>query len=100
MPLQKSLRKRRSNWPALKLTLPLLALMLTACGNKLPTMPTECAKVAPPAMPELPEQARQVPIPECSPSCTAWLTKQRSEWQKLLNNPEFAVSPVSEHTTK
>ncbi|EPM86752.1 hypothetical protein A260_15578 [Pseudomonas syringae pv. actinidiae ICMP 19068] len=41
------------------------------------------------AAPELPNEARQPPAPPwCSPTCSAGLTRERENWQRLMTNPE------------
>lgn len=75
---------------ALALTLVLLALLLSACSSTPPSLPP--AVVAPPAIPPLPREARQPPVPAwCSPSCYGGLTSIRESW---LNTPMRLGSPA------
>jgi len=82
--VSKSLPKspaRKPNAPHwLKLSLCALPLLLTACGTVREPLPP--VVVAPPAIPPLPQSARQPALPEwCSPTCLeAW----RKEAEKLL----------------
>jgi energy-converting hydrogenase Eha subunit F len=69
------------------LMLSLLMLLATGCT----TQPTNWLpeQVAPPAIPALPNEARQPPAPPwCSPTCSSGLTSERGSWQKLMTVPE------------
>ena len=72
----------------LKWMLPLLVLLLAACGTPQTNSQPDWQQVKPAAIPALPEQARQLPLqPECSPTCSAALTTEQQSWQKLLTKP-------------
>lgn len=62
----------------------LLAWLLSGCATQPQRPPSPPAQAV--SLPPLPQSARQGETPpECSPTCSAWLTQQRAEWQKLLN---------------
>lgn len=45
-------------------------------------------QAAPPAIPQLPNEARQPPAPQwCSPTCSCGLTRERESWQGLMTQP-------------
>lgn len=68
------------------LTLPALALLLSACA--VPLKPLPPAVTAPPVIPPLPLQARQPPAPVwCLPTCSAALTTDRASWLRRLTAP-------------
>jgi hypothetical protein len=70
---------------ALMLWLPML--LLSACTTRPETW--SAAQVAPPAVPQLPSEARQPPAPPwCSPNCSRGLTSERASWQKRMTPPE------------
>ncbi|MNL15218.1 hypothetical protein D3C87_1361930 [compost metagenome] len=62
------------------LTLPLLALLLTACAGPPTTLPVASQPVKPAAIPALP--------PLCLPTCSSALTSERAIWLQLLTKPE------------
>lgn len=78
---------------ALALTLPLLALLLTACAPLRPRPPAAVS------LPALPAQARQTALPSwCSPSCSAALQGELSSWQRQLTQPTPPAQPASAPT--
>lgn len=73
----------------LRLMLPLLVLLLAACATQPTNSQPDWQQVKPAAIPALPEQARQLPLPpNCLPTCSAALTTEQQSWQRLLTNPE------------
>ncbi len=64
----------------------MLPLMLAAgCAHKSTVLPP---LVEPPAIPALPQAARQpTPPPICSPTCSAGLTRLRKELLDMLTKP-------------
>lgn len=67
------------------LMLPLLALLLTGCGPRLAGLQPGSL----PAMPELPQSARQDKSnPNCSPTCLQAWSKKAEQWQKLLTGQD------------
>ena len=77
-----------SNWTVIAI---LLALLLSGCGTlhqQPPSSPISSVRLQP-----LPQSARQGnPPPESSPTFSAWLTKQRESWQKLLTEAAWPDS--------
>lgn len=84
------------SWP----TVALLLLLLLVSGCKTlpqtpPSVPVRSVQVPP-----LPSYAIQPTTPsECLPSCLEWLTAQREEWLRLLQNAGRQGLPASEDTT-
>ncbi|QJD55078.1 putative phosphodiesterase [Pseudomonas phage MR15] len=75
------------NRPLRLLMLLSLTLLATGCASKLESW--QPRQVVCPAIPELPNEARQPPAPPwCSPTCSAGLTRERESWQRLMTNPE------------
>jgi hypothetical protein len=73
--------------PLQLLTLLPLILSGSACTTQPQSWQPE--QVAPPAIPQLPNEARQPPAPLwCSPTCSNGLTSERESWQKLMTQPE------------
>lgn len=65
-----------------------LALLLTACAGQPTSSQLNWQQVKPAAIPALPEQAKQLPAPpECLPTCSDALTKERGAWRRLLIKP-------------
>ncbi|UNY40230.1 o-spanin [Pseudomonas phage vB_PcuM_ KLEP17-4] len=65
----------------------LLALLLSGCGPKLVALQPGSL----PAMPELPQSARQEAKPaECLPTCLQMWSSKAGEWQRLLTAPASA----------
>jgi hypothetical protein len=59
-----------------RLTLPLLAVLLTAC-SAVPKSSLPSAPIPPATVPPLPSEARQPKTPElCSPTCSEGLRKR------------------------
>lgn len=84
---------KRNNhmWP-----LSLLPLLLTACGTAPPSLP-----VAAPAIPPLPQQARQPQPPaSCLPTCNAGLTRLRENLLSTPTPPTPPAAPASGPTTR
>ena len=62
-----------------------LALLLTACAGRQTPLPLDSQLVKPAAIPALPQQARQLPVPSwCLPTCSSALMKDRAIWQDML----------------
>lgn len=87
------LNDRPTNWRAL---LPMLALLLTACGATLPPQP-----VPQPLIPPLPAIARQ-PTPPlvCSPNCSEGLRIELQSWQVMPTKPAQPAKPASGPMTR
>ncbi|CPR20634.1 hypothetical protein BN1221_04427c [Brenneria goodwinii] len=67
----------------------MLSLLLTACGAPLQQLGASSQQVKPAAYPQLPQQARQEPVPQyCSPTCSSALTTERESWQRTLTGQE------------
>lgn len=65
------------------LMLLVLTLLVSGCAGKQENWLPEQA--APPAIPELPSEARQPPAPQwCSPNCSSGLTRERESWQERM----------------
>lgn len=80
--------------PALMLLLPVLLL----AGCKLNSLPIV---VEPARIPPLTQEARQPEPPkECSPTCSAGLTKLRTELLNSLTSRESPALPASSSTTR
>jgi predicted nucleic acid-binding Zn ribbon protein len=78
---------RERNTPLQLLTLLVLILLASACTTQ--PEPWQAEQVAPPAIPPLPNEARQPPAPQwCSQTCSSGLTSERESWQKLMTQPE------------
>ncbi|AHG41147.1 hypothetical protein N018_13405 [Pseudomonas syringae CC1557] len=78
---------RDKNRPLHLLMLLSLTLLATGCASKPESW--QPPQVAPPVIPELPSEARQPPAPQwCSPTCSAGLTRERENWQRLMTSPE------------
>lgn len=84
--------KNASIWLALKPTA--LLLLLTGCAvNSLPSSPPS---VAPPLVPNLPQQALQPNPPLiCLPTCSAGAEKLFSRWRDSLTPHTRRGSPVN-----
>ncbi len=83
------------------LTLAMLLPLLTACAGQQANLSSGSLTVKPAAVPALPPQARQQPVPpECSPTCSSALTKERGAWQQLLTNSELGALPASAPTAR
>ncbi len=80
-----------TNWT---LPLPLVAFLLAGCAKQLqplPPPPSQGVRLTP-----LPSSARQpTPPPECLPTCTAGLTRERDSSRELLTNATSPAAPVS-----
>ena len=64
-------------------------LLLVGCTTGPTNSPGNWQTVNAPAVPELPAEARQKPAaPYCSPTCSAALTIERGNWQKMLMKQE------------
>lgn len=75
-----------------------LSALLASCATTSPVLPL--APVKPAAIPPLPPNARQEPVPVwCLPTCTEALTKKRSDSLKRLTAPDPAGSLASRPTT-
>jgi hypothetical protein len=85
-----------SNWTVIAI---LLALLLSGCAmqqQQPPSSPILGVRLQP-----LPQSARQGnPPPESSPTFSAWLTKQRESWQKLLTEAAWPDSSAKDSTTR
>ena len=90
--------KRNSMLSALMLSA--LVMSVTGCAsNSQPSNPP--AVVEPPAIPSLPQSARQSPLPSfCSPTCLQALTTLRESWQKLLIEVTPQDLPANESMTR
>ncbi len=83
--------------PALRLMLPLLLMLASGCAQ---LSPPPAAVVPPPRVPPLPSEARQPTQPkECLPTCSAALTKLRTELLHTLTQPGSPARPASAPTT-
>ena len=79
---------------ARSVTLLLLVLLVTACAT--PSPPPAPVVVQPARIPPLPQEARQpTPPSDCSPTCSAGLTRLRSELQNMLTPPAPPAEPAS-----
>lgn len=64
-------------------------LLLVGCTTGPTNSPGNWQTVNAPAVPDLPAEARQKPAaPYCSPTCSAALTIERGNWQKMLMKQE------------
>lgn len=79
-------RRLNSPWRIALCSVPVM--LASACSTSWP--PTSSASVAPPQIPTLPANARQIqPTPSiCLPSCSDALTQERESWRLLLMKPE------------
>lgn len=74
-----------------------LMLLLTGCASELPSW---SPPVTAPAIPPLPQLARQPPIPSaCLPTCSAALTVERESWLSTPIPPALPDRRAKEHTT-
>lgn len=79
-----------------RLVLMLTLLVVLVSGCALPLQPPEPQAAA---IPPLPPQARQpTPPSECLPSCSAGLTRLRTELLDSLMKLTYPGSPASDHT--
>ena len=70
--------------PPLLLSL-LLTVSLTGCAAQPTALPVASQPVKAAAIPALPPQARQLPVPSwCLPTCSSALTSERAIWQDML----------------
>ena len=83
--------------PSWRVMLALPALLLIGCANTPPvSLPPV---VAPPAIPALPQAARQPAAPAwCSPSCSSALSIELSSWQRGLTKLTPPGLPASAPT--
>jgi hypothetical protein len=73
--------------PLQLLTLLPLILLASACTTQ--PEPWQAEQVAPPAIPQLPNEARQPPAPQwCFQTCSSGLTSERESWQKRMTQLE------------
>lgn len=64
-----------------------LTLLASGCATKQENWLPE--QVAPPAIPELPAEAKQPPAPPwCFPTCSSGLTRERESWQEHMTQAE------------
>lgn len=88
---------RTSRPPIWRAALPLLLMLLSACGHDSPLR-------RPPAVPEvppLPQAARQPERPPiCKPTCTEGLTRLRMELLDSLTVPPSPEKPASAPTAR
>lgn len=77
----------------------LLPMLVSACAGVSQPLPP--VVVPPPAIPPLPEVARQpTPPPICSPTCSAGLMRLRTELLNMLTQPTSPAEDASERTTR
>lgn len=77
----------------------LLPMLVSACAGV--SQPSPPVVVPPPAIPPLPAVARQpTPPPICSPTCSAGLTKLRTELLNMLTQPALPAEGVNERMTR
>ena len=77
----------------------LLPMLVSACAGV--SQPSPPVVVPPPAIPPLPAVARQpTPPPICSPTCSAGLTRLRTELLNMLTQPALPAEGVSERMTR
>ena len=82
--------------PLPRLMLPLLLMLVSGCAQ---LSPPPAAVVPPPRVPPLPAEARQpAPPPICSPTCSAGLTRLRTELLGTLTHPASPGAPASAPT--
>lgn len=85
-----------SNWAVIAM---LLVLLLSGCAmqqQQPPSVPISSVRLQP-----LPQSARQGnPPPESLPTFSAWLTKQRDVWQKLLTETAWPASSANSSTNQ
>ena len=92
--------KHRPNLKPLAMMLLIPALLVSGCASVSPNSPPPVV-VAGPRNPPLPAQALQPTPPEiCLPSCSAGLTKLRTELLNSLPAPMLPASPASGSTAK
>lgn len=84
---------------ARSLMLLLLPMLVSACAGV--SQPSPPVVAPPPAIPPLPAVARQpTPPPICSPTCSAGLTKLRTELLNMLTQPVSPAGGASGPTTR
>lgn len=77
----------------------LLPVLVSACAGV--SQPSPPVVVPPPAIPPLPEVARQpTPPPICSPTCSAGLTRLRTELLNMLTSPALPAKDASGPMTR
>lgn len=87
--LMRSENKPASSLLACRLMPIVPVLLLVGCTTGPTNSPGNWQTVNAPAVPELPAEARQKPAaPYCSPTCSAALTIERGNWQKMLMKQE------------
>lgn len=80
------------------MTLPALALLLTACAAPQPLPPVV---VRPPLVPPLPLTSRQPErAPICTPTCSQGLERLLLQWEKRLSDTASPVKAASEITPR
>lgn len=78
----------------------LLPALLNVTGCATTPLPSPPLVIAPPAIPPLPPEARQAPLPAwCYPTCSAGLTTLRKSWRFSLTSPTPQAAPASASTT-
>lgn len=81
------------------LTLLLLLALLVGCATPRPPLPP--VVVPPPAIPPLPQAARQPPTPDwCLPTCLEGWKREVETWQRSLNSAVPPATPASRPTTR
>lgn len=92
----------RSHRPTrLAVTLPMLTVLLSSCASPFSISSPVTLETAPVAIPQLPEPARQPPLPVwCSPTCAAAVARELQSWRLRLTQPESQALPASEPTRR
>ncbi len=92
----------RFNRPTLlAVTLPMLMALLSSCASPSSSRSPVALGTAPVAIPQLPEVARQPPLPAwCSPTCAGAVARELQSWRLRLMPLEVPASPASGPTTR